>query len=152
MKFKIKDLKNDVEELKMKLRHSENRNSQKEEYYSRLIEDNYSKHESEIEALKKEHLKELEILADNNYSNLASIKDLHEIEVRQLHQKINELKSQMKVQDLQIMEFQQSSKNSVNSNLEILETIHLRYLDEIKSLNLNLSSFKTEKENELKSL
>lgn len=50
------------------------------------------------------------------------------------------------------MEYQSSSKDSVHSNLEILETIHLRYLDEIKNLNNNLSSFKLEKEDEIKSL
>jgi hypothetical protein len=36
--------------------------------------------------------------------------------------------------------------------MEILETIHLRYLDEIKYLNINLQSFKQEKENEVKLL
>ncbi len=50
------------------------------------------------------------------------------------------------------MELQSSTKDSVHSNLEILETIHLRYLDEIKNLNNNLSSFKIEKEEDIKNL
>ena len=40
----------------------------------------------------------------------------------------------------------------MSNNFEILETIHLRYLDEIKNLNNNLSSFRIEKENEVRSL
>lgn len=36
--------------------------------------------------------------------------------------------------------------------MEILETIHLRYLEEIKNLNMNLSSFKLEKEDEINHL
>ncbi len=50
------------------------------------------------------------------------------------------------------MELQSNAKDSVHSNIEILENIHLRYLDEIKNLNNNLSSFRIEKENEIKSL
>lgn len=40
----------------------------------------------------------------------------------------------------------------MHSNFEILESIHIRYLDEIKNLNVNLQSFRLEKENEIKSL
>lgn len=80
------------------------------------------------------------------------MKDLHEVEMRHLKQTIGELKSKIKMQEIQLMEYQSSSKDSVHSNLEILETIHLRYLDEIKNLNNNLSSFKIEKEDEIKSL
>jgi hypothetical protein len=51
-----------------------------------------------------------------------------------------------------MMEIQSASKDSVHSNFEVLETIHLRYLDEIRNLNNNLSSFKLDKENEVKIL
>jgi hypothetical protein len=51
-----------------------------------------------------------------------------------------------------MMEIQSASKDSVHSNFEVLETIHLRYLDEIRNLNNNLSSFKLDKENEVKVL
>jgi hypothetical protein len=36
------------------------------------------------------------------------------------------------------MEMQSHAKDTVSSNIEVLETIHLRYLDEIKNLNINL--------------
>lgn len=36
--------------------------------------------------------------------------------------------------------------------METLENIHLKYLEEIKNLNINLSQFRTEKEAEIKGL
>jgi hypothetical protein len=56
------------------------------------------------------------------------------------------------MKDLQLMELQSSAKDSVGNNLHILETIHLRYLEEIKNLNINLQAFRSEKENEVRNL
>ncbi len=49
------------------------------------------------------------------------------------------------------MENENSCKD-MSQNYEMLENIHIRYLDEIKQLNCNLQSFKIEKENEIKQL
>lgn len=45
-----------------------------------------------------------------------------------------------------------NAKYSANSNIEILETIHVRYLEEIKNLNMNLQQFRSEKETEIKTI
>lgn len=37
-------------------------------------------------------------------------------------------------------------------NFEAFETIHLRYLEEIRNLNMTLMSFRSEKETEIKKL
>lgn len=36
--------------------------------------------------------------------------------------------------------------------MEVLETIHLRYLEEIKNLNMTLNHFRLEKEQEIQKL
>ena len=43
-------------------------------------------------------------------------------------------------------------KDKLSNNMEVLETIHMRYLEEIKNLNLTLGHFRSEKEAEIKKL
>ncbi|CDW89233.1 UNKNOWN [Stylonychia lemnae] len=152
MKFKLKDYKLQVQEFQIKIKHVENRLSQKDEYIKRLIEDNNSKNDLELETIKRMNNLEMERLCEKNEANLQQIKEIHEIEARQLNQKITEMKSQVRMQEFKITELQSDAKDSVHSSVEMLENIHLRYLDEIRSLNGNLSSFRVEKENEIKNL
>lgn len=53
---------------------------------------------------------------------------------------------------MQILEYQTECKEQVNINMETLGNIHLRYLEEIKNLNVTLGQFRLEKENEIKGL
>jgi hypothetical protein len=43
-------------------------------------------------------------------------------------------------------------KDKMSNNMEVLENIHLRYLEEIKNLNMTLGHFRSEKEAEIKKL
>eukprot|EP00347_Sterkiella_histriomuscorum_P017436 403349376 len=149
MKFKMKDQKLQMEDIKLKMKHTENRINQKDEQFQRITEDLRQKYEIEIENIKRENDKQILQISERDQMSVTNIRDIHEVEQRQLQHKITELKSQIRCQDLQIQELQCQTKEKVNSNMEILETIHLRYLDEIKSLNINLSSFKIEKEDEI---
>ena len=50
------------------------------------------------------------------------------------------------------MEYQSQMKDKVSTNMEVLETIHIRYLEEIRNLNITLGHFRQEKEMEIKKL
>jgi hypothetical protein len=80
------------------------------------------------------------------------LKDLYEGESRRQTEKIGELKSQIRMQELTIMEYTQMNYNSTGSEMEALESIHMKYLDEIKNLNVSLRQFTQEKDSEIKQL
>lgn len=73
---------------------------------------------------------------------IESIKDTYENQIMNLQNKVTEMRSQIKSQDIQIAEYQSHIKDKVSTNMEVLETIHIRYLDEIKQLNLTLGHFR----------
>jgi len=72
--------------------------------------------------------------------------------MRSLTQKVSELKSQLRMAELKVMEYEGEKKENLSNNMDTLEVIHLRYLDEIKSLNVTLLMFRQEKEEEIKKL
>ena len=59
-----------------------------------------------------------------------------------MNQKVSELKSQLRVAELKVMECEGEKKEALTNNMETLEVIHLRYLDEIKNLNTTLLMFR----------
>ncbi len=54
--------------------------------------------------------------------------------------------------ELQVAELQNSHKSEISGSVEILESIHVRYLEEIKNLNTNLQRFTVERDAEVNKL
>ena len=70
MKIKLKDFKLQVQELQIKIKHTENRLAQKDEMMRRMIEDNNSKNDLEIENIKRLNNVELDRVCEKNESSL----------------------------------------------------------------------------------
>jgi len=69
------------------------------------------------------------------------LKDFQEGEIQRLNEKVSELKNSNRLKELQIMELNQPKLGNEGKEMEVLEGIHLQYLEEIKHLNESLRLF-----------
>jgi hypothetical protein len=63
------------------------------------------------------------------------VRDLYEQENRHTSGKATEVKAKVRMLELQLEEYQSVAKDSISNNMDVVEGMHLKYFEEIRSLN-----------------
>lgn len=77
-KFRTKELKLEIQELQIKLRHAENKITKSDDHNQRMMEDASTKHMNELENIKREHSQNIDIMSEKSQMNLSSLKDTYQ--------------------------------------------------------------------------